>query len=349
MNILYTLLMSTFYFFNPSTHQYLQVGSNGPLLSSTPQPIELTETTDNTGRYDDTNSTTWVIKQLDADRGIYTIGYRVADANATSFLYADKASNTLSSTYAEPGMELKEGQWLVADHDFENQQITLDESQTFAFPSLDRPFADVALTRTMYAGEWNSFCVPFAISEEQIKAVWGEGTLVAKLDRFDGTKLYFGYTQSISAGEPCIVCPATVHADNHTYLFRDIAKESWTNASDASPSTTVSTMHVVASYQPTTAPVGSFVLTGNNRMVHLTKATMMKGYRAYFVDRSVSSGKQLVWGLDGTTGISRPSVNKASASSNIYHIDGRLVRQKATTTMGLKPGIYIFKGKKVKK
>lgn len=87
-----------------------------------PQAIELTETNDNTGRYDDANAVTWVIKPLDACQDTYIIGYRVADANATSFLYTDLSTKTLTTTYAEPGIELKEGHWLIADHDFENQK-----------------------------------------------------------------------------------------------------------------------------------------------------------------------------------------------------------------------------------
>lgn len=122
MKTFLSLLMSSFYFFNPSIHQYLRIGNDGAYLSSTPQAIELTETNDNTGRYDDANAVTWVIKPLDACQDTYIIGYRVADANATSFLYIDLSTKTLTTTYAEPGIELKEGHWLIADHDFENQK-----------------------------------------------------------------------------------------------------------------------------------------------------------------------------------------------------------------------------------
>ena len=63
MKTFLSLLMSSFYFFNPSIHQYLRIGNDGAYLSSTPQAIELTETNDNTGRYDDANAVTWVIKR----------------------------------------------------------------------------------------------------------------------------------------------------------------------------------------------------------------------------------------------------------------------------------------------
>lgn len=349
MNTFLSLLMSSFYFFNPSIHQYLCIGNDGAYLSSTPQAIELTETNDNTGRYDDNNTATWVLKPLDASQDTYIIGYRVADANATFFLYTDQSTKTLNTTYAEPGIELKEGHWLIADHDFENQQIALDENQNFIYPSLNRPYTDVSLTRTLYANEWNSFCVPFSISEEKIKEVWGEGTKVAKFSNFDGTKLNFSYARSIKANEPCILYPATVHTDDNIYIFNNVEKESWENAT---PTIQIGDMQFIASYQPTTAPSRSYVLTGNNKMIHLSRNTSMKGYRAYFVCNGASASKQLIWGLDNTpTDIEMlPSNNrKPSASANIYHIDGRLALQKATSTKGLAPGIYILKGKKVKR
>lgn len=52
---------------------------------------------------------------------------------------------------------------------------------------------------------------------------------------------------------------------------------------------------------------------------------------------------------DGTisTGISNITVEASSAVSDVYSIDGRLVKANATTLEGLREGIYIFKGKKV--
>lgn len=223
----------------------------------------------------------------------------------------------------------------------------LNEKQNFIYPSLNSPYTDVSLTRTLYANEWNSFCVPFSISEEKIKEVWGEGTKVAEFSNFDGTKLNFSYARSIKANEPCILYPATVHTDDNIYIFNNVEMESWENAT---PTIQIGDMQFIASYQPTTAPSGSYVLTDNNKMFHLNRDTSMKGYRAYFVCDGASASKQLIWGLDNPpTDIEMlPSNNrKRSASANIYHIDGRLARQKASSTKGLTPGIYIMNGMKI--
>ncbi len=48
-----------------------------------------------------------------------------------------------------------------------------------------------------------------------------------------------------------------------------------------------------------------------------------------------------------TTGISTPQTIKPAVSSNIYSLDGRIVRRNASSLDGLSKGIYVYKGKKV--
>lgn len=48
-----------------------------------------------------------------------------------------------------------------------------------------------------------------------------------------------------------------------------------------------------------------------------------------------------------TTGISTPQTIKPAVSSNIYSLDGRIVRRNASSLDGLSKGIYVFQGKKV--
>lgn len=48
-----------------------------------------------------------------------------------------------------------------------------------------------------------------------------------------------------------------------------------------------------------------------------------------------------------TTGISTPQTVKPAVSSNIYSLDGRIVRRNASSLEGLSKGIYVYQGKKV--
>ena len=48
-----------------------------------------------------------------------------------------------------------------------------------------------------------------------------------------------------------------------------------------------------------------------------------------------------------TTGISTPQTVKPAVSSNIYSLDGRIVRRNASSLDGLSKGIYVYQGKKI--
>ena len=48
-----------------------------------------------------------------------------------------------------------------------------------------------------------------------------------------------------------------------------------------------------------------------------------------------------------TTGISTPQTVKPAVSSNVYSLDGRIVRRNASSLEGLSKGIYVYQGKKV--
>ena len=52
--------------------------------------------------------------------------------------------------------------------------------------------------------------------------------------------------------------------------------------------------------------------------------------------------------IEGITGIDAPKVDKSgNATFDIYDMSGRMVRKGATTTDGLKAGLYIINGRKV--
>ena len=52
--------------------------------------------------------------------------------------------------------------------------------------------------------------------------------------------------------------------------------------------------------------------------------------------------------IEGITGIDTPKVNDSKNTTyDIYDMSGRMVRKAATTTDGLKAGLYIINGRKV--
>ena len=97
----------------------------------------------------------------------------------------------------------------LASNDYAPAQTYSDnilrETATVSFNSQNN--VDVQLERTLSPTHWNSFCVPFAISEDVIAEKFGAGTQVCTFGSMNGNVMNFAYSTSIEAGKPYIVKP----------------------------------------------------------------------------------------------------------------------------------------------
>lgn len=354
LNSITTLLMSAIYIFNPSTGKYLSFNNDGtPILSSVPVSTELTEIeeTSKTGRYNlNDMADAWVIKTYDVKSETYTIGYNVYEANATTFLYATtKESGDIAFTYAEPATEFKYGQWQISSTDFEHDNIVLYENQTYSKPNFLHELATIELHRKLYAKEWNTLCLPFPISDEMVKEIWGEDTKVAEFIGLNGNHLVFRNGATIKAGVPCLLNPEKT-AENDIYTFEDIQTATWDSSDGSNTAYTKDNMQFTGSYSPRTVPSRAYVFGDGDKMYHLTSAMETNGFRAYFWDVNVgtATARKLTWGIDETpTNIEFVPNSDKHTSKDIYMPNGKLAKKKATTTQGLRPGVYIMHGMKV--
>lgn len=354
---IYTLLMSAIYIFNVAQGKYLSIDEQGNAsLSSSPKAIELSKMEDGTGRFLDINKQKeWVIKTADPTEGTYTIGCQMADAYATGFLYADSgnSSNGVATTYAEPHAGFSAGVWLISSEE-QPQEITLDENATtYTTPAISASYTNITLTRKFANQKWNSICLPFALTQEQVEATWGPGTQVAEYTQYQGQSLKFATRQGIEAGEPCLLKPMQTTADNK-YLIKGIAQEAWYTADEPKTIQREGQLSYVGRYaNELYAPYHSYVFGGDNKMHYVVSDKVtMKGFRAYFIDKSPSaSAKALVWNLSDTPtaieGAPTATGPAASVPSDIYSLDGKVAKKKTTDTKGLKPGMYILNGMKV--
>lgn len=365
--------MSAIYITN-GLGQYLSIGEDGTAsLSSSPVSIDLTKADEegnfDTGRFH-ANSTklTWTLKA--SGNGTYTIGCHIADAYGTAFLYTSGQDASMGDAkgfvhtgegialcYQEPSCDFTSGQWYVST-DIVNQEIALNEAQSYTKPTFTTPLVNVSLTRTLYAKEWNSFCVSFPITTEQIVENWGEATTVAEFFGVDGTRLLFKKCQQIEAGKPYVLLPERVN-ESQVYSFNDINASEWSQALGSANSasgdndimTCVGQFQYIGKYEPSQVPARAYAFGDGDKMYHLTSAMTMGGFRAYFWDTATgtSAAKQLTWGVaDTPTGIEiLPSTPAPSQATDIYQMDGKLVKRKASSTEGLRPGIYIMNGMKV--
>lgn len=340
MNLLYTLALTSVYIYN-SLGQYLSVGTDGkPAISDKPVAMEVTKAKEtpskDAGRVNfGGKDIKWILKSS-AD-GTYTLGYQDSDAYSTAFVYTQ--NGTLATSYEEPAASFASGQWFV------KQVVKLDETKEYRQPTFTGDYVDVELKRELYAKEWNSICLPFNVSADQVVAAWGADTKVLEFTSTTGNNLNLTERADIKAGTPYFIQPGHVSNDN-TYTFTNIETATW-DRSGKVHSVTIEPIKLTGFYSPSKLPARCYVFGDENKLYHLPGAMPADGFRCYFQDLS-GSDPQLTWGIDdNTTGIDGTFVApQAPKVGNIYTVNGQLVRRNSTAA-GLAPGVYIMNGIKL--
>ena len=345
MNLLYTLALTSVYIFN-SLGQYLSVGKDGkPVLSK--EPVEMDVTPANETPLKDANrwnfkgkDIKWILKP---SANGYTLGYQDSDAYSTAFVYT--LDGAIATSNEEPAASFASGQWFVSTKAPEQQVVKLDETKEYVQPTFTGYYVDVELKRELYAKEWNSICLPFNVSHDQVVAAWGAGTRVLEFTSTVGNKLILSDRSDIKAGTPYFFQPERVSTD-HSYTFTDIETATWV-VSGKVPPVTKGPIKLTGFYSPTQLPARCYVFGDENKLYHLINNVPADGFRCYFQVLS-DSDPQLTWGIDdNTTGIDGTFVTpQAPKVGNIYTVNGQLVRRNSTAA-GLAPGVYIMNGIKL--
>ena len=232
-------------------------------------------------------------------------------------------------------------------------QTILDEKSTTAPTAATN--VDVLVKRTINANEWSTICLPFAMSENQVKAAFGDDvelgdftgytTTMDDDDNIVGITVNFADATAIAANHPFIIKVTTpvTYADGFTVDGVDIDpdEEPMINfGTSRKPKAFIGTY--VAN---TTVPELCLFLSGNKFWYSLG-LTKMKAFRAYFdffdlltdVEDEYAAPIFISIG-DETTRIDTPLYGN-EGDDNYYSLDGRLVK-----TPG--KGVYIKNGKKV--
>ena len=237
--------------------------------------------------------------------------------------------------------------------------LVLDETKTYGVTS--GTYADVAMRRALDAGKWNTFCVPFNMTAEQLAAngiTRVVGLAVDPASTEEGVNLVSTDVTEVKAGMPYLV---QVDRDV-TALFVDGV---YVTASEPAAQIvgTVGdyTVKMTGNYSAMTLPGGAYFVSDNTFYVIGDGVTVnMKGFRAYLTltdaaGRAVEANIRLV-GLDGgtegggTTAIEGVAGGEADAPVDVYTLSGVKVKGgvKASGALdGLQRGIYIVNGKKI--
>ena len=207
---------------------------------------------------------------------------------------------------------------------------------------------DITLTRTLQAGAWNTFAVPFNVSHEQIAGMFGDGASVAALtsSEFANGKLTlkFSSVDQIEAGKAYLV-KTTGNVVNPE--FKNVVI-----------SNAVTTDYINSPYADFIPTMGKTTITGNDvksvlflgagNTLHYPTALPadIKGFRGYFQlkgEAAHAASFSIDFGNGETTSL-REMSNEELVISNCdyYTLDGRKLQGMPT-----QKGVYIVNGKKV--
>lgn len=290
----------------------------------------------------------WALSLLDADSNGYALGCRSKEASNTEWLYYSSVLQDVRTQPYKPSNILTIAQWqFISEDQLKDPVVTLDEkSESYSTPSIGTTgSAEVHLTRTFSANSWNSLCVPFAISEAEVKDQFGNDAKVAAFTGATATTLEFSTCTGIEAGKPYLVyIPEGATQTKFTFKGVTAFASQPTDVVLQGSTNEKTTFH--GYFYKSTAPKGSYVLR-KNLVYHLVSDMAIKGFRAVLIDGTATQRVFTQWSLDGTTtGIGNIDATVIQRY-NVYNTNGQMVRHAATSLDDLPHGVYIVNGKKV--
>lgn len=284
----------------------------------------------------------------------YSSDTDIANVNSTGGVTGNSRGDCTITATTTDGSDLSV-QWDV----HVTATSTLNETAT-EIP-MAKTDVDVTVNRTVKADEWNTICLPFSMSAEQVASAFGQD---AQLGDFDGCILNdngnshnisvnFVETEAIEANHPYIL---KVSSEITQFTIEHVDVEP-----DVNPMTEKGGIVVagemlydrfIGTYVANTiVPENALVLSGNKfwKSKGQTKTKALRGY--FKLQESLVNNNQEVklafTSSDGiTTDIEIIQPNNSPTNSNIIHtMDGRTVSMCGDGNQLVK-GVYIIKGKK---
>lgn len=213
--------------------------------------------------------------------------------------------------------------------------ITINESAAFNF-TCPETYADVTLNRTIKADTWNTFCVPFDITNEELVDKFGAEVAVAEFsdegESEDEVTVNFNTmaTPAITANKPVLL------KGNEGTSFNFSGKL----IKDGEAKVAGTYFDFVGNYEiEKTIAEGDYFIA-SNKLYKSAGATTIDGTRAY-IKAKVAGARIANFAIEGaeTTGISVVEAGQ-NAQNSVFDLQGRRVAQPAK-------GLYIKNGKKV--
>lgn len=206
--------------------------------------------------------------------------------------------------------------------------ISLSENNTnTAIGTYSGQMVDVNLTRSLTSLQYNTFCLPFALDDDQLQEFFGTGydleEFVSSSLEGDVLKLVFNNVTSLEAGKPYLLQPSVDVANPSFEGVTIAATEPVDQTSDANIS-----FH--ATFAPTELEGGNknlLFLGAENELFYPASTANIKAFRAYFELKGAAVNSapkaRIVKKQDSATGVENQMVN-GKCGNHKFLKDGQL-------------------------
>lgn len=296
----------------------LRVYTNGSITFTAPVGYNISEVTFNN------NSAAFETTVGTYNKGTWTGNAHAVTFKATDLVKLNNATIKLVAAAATP-LTLDE------DADDTDTKIKANNGKT----------VDVKLTRSLKAGAWNTICLPFDVTTEQIKNILKAEGMVREYADDDATAQTITFKKvegNMKAGEPYLIKPTE---DITSLAFEGVTITAIEGNLQGKAYGICGTL---GKYTMKTDGTELFLNAAGKFVAPAAATNTMKGFRAYFMVPSGSSAAAININIDGeTTGINSIETN-ATVNGKVYNLNGQYV---GNSLNGLKKGIYVVNGKKV--
>lgn len=214
-------------------------------------------------------------------------------------------------------------------------------------------YSAVKFTRTLKQAKWNTICLPFSLSSDQITSLFGAGTVVAEYNALsDANALNFVTTTNMVTNTPYLIKPVTVNADNTYSLSGEITIDGKDAGRVTCQDANGNVASLTGNFISTTVPEDSFFISNNNFYMASSTTTILKGFRAFISLLPASPSKvnleNMSFSVDDESAVTSVNVvaGDISEANDIYNLNGQLIQKGNTATDALPKGCYIMKGHK---
>lgn len=227
---------------------------------------------------------------------------------------------------------------------------TIDETKTDNLIENYRN-ANVTIKRSLSASHWNTLCLPFNLSSDEVKKYFGEGTELREYrNEFSNYIATFVPAYSMKAGTPYIMKPGNDIVENPTFTGVSMVASPLDSNNNPLPVGDNKVFQMKGIYNQTKLKTDKTELfLGDGNLFYYPvegdiDACTMDGMRAYFIVPKNTDINKLRANIDGSLTPLTHIFATEGSDAPVYNMMGQYA---GNSLNSLKRGIYIQNGKKI--